>query len=110
MSTVRLVMGGAAFVVPGLLARLTGTSSMSGSRFMARVFATREVALALVTLSAVGEERVPPYIYDANMLVDGFDGLAGLLGRGLPRFTRFVTVTAAAGAVAAVARTRSRLT
>lgn len=110
LSALRLAMGSAVFLAPGLLTRLVGTDPTPGARFTARVFATREVALALLTLDAAGRERVPAHVLDVNMIVDGFDGLAALLARrGIPRLTRLVSLSGAAGAVATVGAMRSRL-
>lgn len=111
LSALRLVVGAGTLVAPGVLSRLSGVEPSAGAKFMARVFASREIALALITLDALDQKHVSARVIEANMLVDGLDGLAGLVsGRGLPWFTRLVTVAGAAGAVATAGAFRERTT
>lgn len=111
LSALRLVLGAGVLVAPGVLSRLSGAEPSAGAKFMARVFASREIALALISLDALDEQHVSTHILEANMLVDGLDGLAGLIaGRRLPWFTRVVTLAGAAGAVATAAALRERVT
>ncbi len=111
VSALRLVLGAGTLVAPGVLIRLSGVEPSAGATFMARIFASREVALALITLDALDEKHVSAHVLEANMLVDGLDGLAGLVaGRRLPWFTRLATLAGAAGAVATAAALRERVT
>lgn len=111
LSVLRLAFGAGTLAAPGVLSRFSGVEASGGAKFMARVFASRELALALITLHALDEKHVSARVLEANMLVDGLDGLAGLVaGRRLPWFTRLVTLAGAAGAVATAAALHERAT
>lgn len=111
LSAGRAAAGVAVLLFPRLfLRRFTGGEGGADSVFVARLFASRELALGLATLDALDREGAPLRLVELNMLVDGLDGLAGLTsGRALPPLGRLVTIAGATGAVLAAGRLRGAL-
>lgn len=122
----RVLFGVAVLVAPRLLLRgLIRTAPERDLKFLARLFASREIALGAATLDALdrpgprglglgrgrgrgrgedGSERSLTRIVQLNLAVDAADGTAALLaGRHLPASARWFTVLGASGAVATAA-------
>jgi len=118
MSTTRHVLGGtrlaigvAGWVAPDHAARAFGIDPAGANRFVTRLFASRELALALALLTA-GPEQLPA-IAAAGAAIDAGDALAGIGERRRGELSTYAFISGAVGAMvfaamgAAVAREAS---
>ncbi|GAA3818849.1 hypothetical protein [Nocardioides panacisoli] len=110
----RIVIGLAMFVAPRLAARLFQLDgSGSATPYIARLFASREIALGAATLATSGETR--NRLVTVGVAVDAADGVAAILSNKSGDVGKIVTallLAPAAGAVAVglgeVVRSRSQ--
>lgn len=106
----RLLVGGATFLAPGLAARLLRLDGPGPqSAYWARLFGVRDVALGVAALRTTGTARAE--VIGLTAACDAVDAASALLARraGFPATaTTLATLTAiTAGAVAAGARAES---
>ncbi|MER7845183.1 hypothetical protein ABTZ03_14700 [Kitasatospora sp. NPDC096077] len=71
-------IGGAAFLVPGVGTRTLGIPDDAEGRYLVRLFAARNLALAAGLLASRGDAR--RLWYRAGIACDALDVAAGLLG------------------------------
>jgi len=104
MSTTRKLLGGtraligaAGWIAPDATARAFGIDPAATSRFIGRLFASREFALALATLTA-SPERLPT-VATVGAIIDSADALAGIDERRRGGLSTYSFVSGAVGAM-----------
>lgn len=110
LSLARIGIGVVVLVMPSILVRwFAGIEATRNAKFLARLFASREIGLGLATLDAIDRDALSARVLEANMVVDGVDGLATLVAYSrLPRLVRALGLLGAAGAVALAGWARTR--
>lgn len=103
LSVARLGMGAAALGAPRMFTRVFLGRGVAGrtTSVLVRLWATREVALAMITLHAMEEEEPSRRVVELNAAVDAADAVTAAIGwPALPRRSRLATLVGGLGAAA----------